>query len=121
MERLKQHLHTLKAQPGHVRERVAYGISGGITALVAVGWFVAMSSSGSFSLATQSVAESVRPPQEVAQGVEASTNTFKTLMGAAGEALGGGGDQTPAIKVVETRASTSLEDDAATEATVIPF
>ncbi len=121
MERLKQHLHTLKSQPSHVRERVAVGVSGGVTALVAVGWFAAMATSGSFSLATNSVAESVRPPQEVAEGVAASGGTFKSLMGAAGEALGGKGTDAPAVSVVETRASTSLESRTSADATVIPF
>jgi hypothetical protein len=121
MEQFKQHLHTLKSQPSHVRERVAVGVSGGITALVAVGWFAAMASSGSFSLATMSVAESVRPPQEVTEGVAASSGTFKSLMGAAGEALGGKGADVPAISVVETRSSTSLETPAGANPTVIPF
>ena len=121
MERLKQHLHTLKRQPSHVRERVAVGVSGGITALVAVGWFTAMATSGSFSMATSSIAESVRTPQEVTDGVAASSGTFKSLMGAAGEALGGKGADAPAISVVETRSSTSLEGGASPDATVIPF
>lgn len=121
MEQLKQHLQTLKSQPSHVRERVAVGVSGGITALVAVGWFTAMATSGSFSLATNSVAESVRPPQEVQQGVTASGDTFRSLMGAAGEALGGKGTDAPAISVVETRSSTSLDTAAGSNPTVIPF
>jgi hypothetical protein len=121
MEQMKHHLNTLKSQPSHVRERVAVGVSGGITALVAVGWFAAMATSGSFSLATKSVAESVRPPQEVTQGVAASSGTFKSLMGAAGEALGGKGANTPAISVVETRSSTSLDAGTRPDATVIPF
>ncbi len=121
MEQFKQHLHTLKSQPSHVRERVAVGVSGGITALVAVGWFAAMASSGSFSLATKSVAESVRPPQEVTEGVAASGGTLKSLMGAAGEAFGGTGSQKPAISVVETRSSSSLDAGVRPDATVIPF
>lgn len=119
MATLTHHVNKLKEKPSHIRERVALGLSGGVTALVAIGWMVAMSSSGAFSLATQSVAETVRPPEEVTKGIADSGSSFKNLMGAAGAAFGGG-EAPPDIAVVDTRASSTLETSNS-NATVIPF
>ena len=119
MASITHHVNKLKEKPSHVRERVAFGISGGVTALVAIGWVVAMSSSGAFSLATDSVAESIRPPEEVKKGIADSGSGFKNLMGAAGAAFGTT-EAPPDISVVDTRASSTLDKSAA-NATVIPF
>jgi hypothetical protein len=88
--------------------------------MVAIGWMMAMSSSGAFSLATSSIAESITPPDEVKEGFAQSGNSFNSLMGAAGQALGT--SKAPAdIQVVDTRASSTLDTPTATSATVIPF
>lgn len=121
MASLTHHVNRLKEQPSHIRERVVLGVSGGITALVAVGWVMAMSSSGAFSLATKSVAESVRPPESVTQSVAQSSNGLSALLGAAGAAFGGDPTAASAITVVETKASSTLEEKAASSATSIPF
>jgi membrane-associated phospholipid phosphatase len=44
-------VHSLRQKPLHVRENIALGVAGGITAIVAVGWFAATAVSGTFSLA----------------------------------------------------------------------
>lgn len=119
MAHITHHINKLKEQPSHVRERIALGVSGGITAFVAVGWMVAMSSSGAFSLATDSVAETVRPPADVAQDLAQSQKGLTSLLGAAGAAFTG--TSSPAeVTVVDARASTTLEA-ANSDATVIPF
>lgn len=116
---LSHHIQKLQEKPLHIRERIAFGTSASITAIVALGWLVGMSASGSFSLATKSIAESVRPPETVSNTlVEGSTN-IKSLLGAAGAALGN--PEVPAaIRIIDTHESSTLPDDQ-TAATVIPF
>lgn len=120
MAQISHHIHKLKQQPSHIRERVAVGISGGVTAIVAIGWMMAMSSSGAFSLATSSVAQGLTPPEDVKSGLAKSSSSFNSLMGAAGQAFGT--SEAPAdINVVDTRASSTLDAATSTNATVIPF
>ncbi|MBP7741352.1 MAG: hypothetical protein KA104_01505 [Candidatus Pacebacteria bacterium] len=114
------HIDRLKEKPSHVRERVALGVSGGVTAIVALGWLTAMSSSGAFSLATKSVAEGVRPPAEVATSINESSSSFKSLLGAAAASLGAS-TSPAAISVVEVRSSSTLDSGSKNEPTVIPF
>lgn len=116
---LSHHIQKLQDKPLHVRERIAFGTSAGITAIVAIGWLVGMSASGSFSLATKSIAESVRPPETVSNTLSEGNANFKSLLGAASTALGNP-DAPAAINVVDARTSTTLPADATT-ATVIPF
>lgn len=96
------------------------GVSGGITALVAVGWIMAMSTSGAFSLATDSIVESVRPPESVTSNVAQTQTGLSALLGAAGEALGNPSSAS-AITVVETRSSSTLDSSTASTTTSIPF
>lgn len=119
MATLTHHIDRLKEKPSHVRERVAFGISGGVTALVAIGWLVAMSSSGAFSIATKSVANSVSPTADVTKSFTQGSSNATELLGAASAAFGG---QTAAseIKVVDT-GSTATAPASASSATVIPF
>ena len=120
MASITHHIDRLKEKPSHVRERVALGVSGGVTTIVALGWLMAMSSSGTLSLATKSVAEGVRPPAEVATSINESSSSFKSMLGAASAALGA--SSSPAtITVVETHTSSTLDGSASTNATVIPF
>lgn len=120
MASLTHHVNKLKEQPSHVRERVVLGVSGGITVFVAVGWMMAMSSSGAFSLATNSIAESVRPPESVTSSVTQTGEGLSSLLGAASAALGNP-SQASAITVVETHTSSTLENQPASSSTSLPF
>ena len=119
MTRTAHHLENLKQKPHHVRERIAFGVSGGVTGLVVLGWLVAMSTSGSFSLATKSVATAVKPPAEVSQSLTQGSSNFSNLMGAAAASLGVPNEEA-SVKVVDTKSSSTLEASN-TSATVIPF
>ncbi len=116
---LSHHIQKLQDKPLHIRERIAFGTSAGITAVVAIGWLVGMSASGSFSLATKSIAESVRPSEEVSNTLSNGSSNFKSLLGAAGAALGNP-NAPAAIQVVDTRESSTLPESTGTP-TVIPF
>lgn len=120
MATIIHHIERLKEKPSHIRERIAFGVSGGITGLVAIGWLVAMSSSGSFSLATKSVANAVTPSAEVTQSVSQSTSNLNSLMGAAAASFGVGGEDAT-VKVVETKTTSTLETADTNSATAIPF
>lgn len=120
MATITHHIERLKEKPSHIRERIAFGISGGITGLVAIGWLVAMSTSGSFSLATKSVANAVTPSSEVTQTVSQGTSNFNSVMGAAAASFGLGGEDAQ-IKVVDTKTTSTLETADTASATVIPF
>jgi hypothetical protein len=119
MATIQHHISRLHEKPSHIRERIAFGVSGGVTALVAVGWLVAMSASGAFSLATKSVANSVTPDSNVQTSITDSTSNFKNMLGAASAALGATTTDS-AISVVD--ASTTTDTPAAASgATSIPF
>ncbi len=116
---LSHHIQKLQEKPLHIRERIAFGTSAGITAIVAIGWLVGMNASGSFSLATKSIAESVRPTDAVSSTLAEGGTNIKSLLGAASAALGD--PNTPAsINVVDTHTSSTLPGEQ-TAATVIPF
>lgn len=120
MASVTHHIDRLKEKPSHIRERVAFGVSGGVTALVALGWLTAMSSSGAFSLATKSVAEGVRPPAAVATSINESSSSFKSLLGAAAASLGASTSPS-SISVVEVSSSSTLDGQSSSGPTVIPF
>lgn len=113
-------VHSLRQKPQHVRENIAIGVSGGITLLVALGWFAASAANGTFSLGSNAVlADSNVPTME--QTVTLSKNNFTELLGAAGAALGA--TSTPAaIVVVDTQVHSTLDQQTVSaDETVIHF
>ncbi len=116
---ISHHIHRLREKPAHVRERIALGVSGGITTLVFAGWLVAMGSSGAFSIATQSVAHSVTPPDDVQKSLSEGARGMNSLLGAASAALSG--STTSAVEVVDVRTTSTLDATTTKDATVIPF
>lgn len=120
MASLQQHLETLRQKPHHVRHQIAYGVAGGVTALVALVWVTTMATSGSFALKSNEGAPDAG--SEVTKALATSKTTFTELMGAAGAAFGATSTD-PAISVVEIQTTstfdTKIEND--TDKTVIPF
>lgn len=122
---LSHHIDTLRAKPEHVRERIAFMTSAGVTGIVAVIWVVTLAATGTFSLAptTGTLASGT---QESAQDAAAGAQTnFSQLVGAAGAALGAT-TSAPALRIVDGDTSSSLEARTAaaennSNATVIPF
>ena len=58
MKTIFEHIDTIKDKPHHVRERVAFGVAGGVTAVVALVWFFAVVQTGTFAIAHSNFAES---------------------------------------------------------------
>lgn len=118
---LTHHIERLKAKPAHVRERIALGVSGGVTTLVALGWLAAMGSSGSFAVAGNSVAAGITPPEEVSRAFSEGQSGLNEALGAAGAALGSPAQGAAAVTVVDVASSSTLDASASSDATVIPF
>lgn len=120
MERLKQHLDTLRAKPEHVRHRIAFGTAFAVTGVVALAWMATMASSGVLALREEAPAA---PPDEIDAALAESTSAFSNLVGAAGAAFGAGSPEA-ALKIIEERTTSTLDDAPPgndTQETVIPF
>jgi hypothetical protein len=106
--RVHEVIHSLRAKPEHIRERIALGVAGGTTLLVALGWFGVMSTTGAFSLkSTNVIAEDAgsKIPTTVAE----TKNGFSQLLGAASVAVGAT-TSAPAITVVDTKSYSTLDE-----------
>lgn len=113
--RVLEVVSTLREKPEHVRQNMALGVAGGITLMVAVGWFGALSASGTFALAPTSSDHTVAP--QLAQ----TKDNFTQLLGAAGAAIGATTSPST-ITIVNTEVHSTLDSDApASDATVIHF
>ena len=120
MARIHEIVHRLRQKPLHVRENIAIGVSGGFTLVVALGWLVATTASGTFTLAPSTFAAADSP--DVHAAVAASKSNFSDLLGAAGAALGATTSAPATITVVETSSRSTLDREAVPEnQTVIHF
>lgn len=120
MERTGVHevVHTLRQKPRHVRENIAVGVAGGVTLVVALGWLVGNSVSGTFVLAPKAVAVDAA---QVAQSAAPAQNNFSQLIGAAGAALGATSSAAH-ITVVDSQTARQVPQDLNdTDQTVIHF
>lgn len=115
---VRDYVEHLKGQPVHVRKRFALGASGAITGVIALAWIVALSSSGSLTLAPSSSATS-----NIAAATRDSGKDLSSLLGAAGAFKDNGFNGSGSITVVDTKASSTLDQPATAsdERTVIPF
>jgi hypothetical protein len=123
LDNLKGHIERLQEKPEHVRHQIAMGVAVGVTALVATGWAVALGTSGALALNNPEPVEG-DGRDSLIESFEEPANAFTNLMGAAGAAFNATSTEA-ALKVIETRTSSTLEGRAQpannTEKTVIPF
>jgi len=110
-----EYIEKLKVKPAQVRQRIAFGAAGGVTALVAVGWIAVTATSGAFALSDDSFAANPDMPTDFNQAFEGTKSSFDSLLGAVGAFQSG---EQGAQIIVETESSTSLDEG---EQTVIPF
>jgi len=117
--RVHEVVKTLREKPEHERQRMALGVSFGITLVVALGWIGALSAN--HTLAINPASENA---QATAQASTAAKTGFSDLLGAAGAAFGGSSSSTaPAdITVVDSKTTTSLDENTVpNDVTVIHF
>mgnify|MGYP000543943540 CR=1 FL=1 len=118
LRRVRDYVENLKAKPTHVRERAALGASAAITAVIAIGWLVALSTSGTLALGPAGTPAS----KQLAKTSQESQKDFSNLLGAAGAFQNNMSAGQGSITVVETNTSSTLEqEDMVGEQTVIPF
>ncbi len=104
-------LTRVREKPHHVRRQIALVLAAGLTALIAIVWFVGNVAMGSYALSSGSFASSGKT--ETAPPASALSD----LLGAAGAALR---DNTPAhIEIVDATAAEGKT--TAAEPTIIPF
>lgn len=107
-------IERLRAKPEHVRRRIALAASAGVTAVVALLWLIAISSSGVLALGSGSSSDSTLT--SAFSGKAGSTaSAFSAAAALFGGASGDG------IEVVGTESSSTLDERPAEERTVIPF
>ena len=115
---LSRHIETLRAKPEHVRERITFFTSAGVTGLVALVWVTTLATTGTFSLAPASDTLATET-----EAVRASQNTFSQLVGAVGAVVGA--TSSPAeLRIIDAGSSSSLDEREVantSNATVIPF
>ncbi|MBA3789416.1 hypothetical protein H0X32_03440 [Patescibacteria group bacterium] len=121
----------LRTKPEHVRRRIAFGTTLGVTGLAALGWFFALVFSGSLSLtpnpsSTQGgtlAADGTVVGGQAQTAVTQTKSGFSQLLGAAG--LGGASAAPTALRIVDAPTSTpiSTENQSPTggDQTIIPF
>ncbi|MDB5195191.1 MAG: hypothetical protein JWO84_375 [Parcubacteria group bacterium] len=119
-QRVHEVVRSLRDKPLHVRENIAIGVSGGITLLVALGWFAASAASGTFSLSPNATLAATNNP-EMQQAVNSSKDGFSQLLGAASASIGA--SSSPAtITVVDTQVHSTLDQQTVpADQTVIHF
>jgi hypothetical protein len=119
-KRVHEVVHTLRQKPLHVRENIAIGVAGGFTLLVALGWFAAAASSGTFSLSSNATLANSNTA-DMQQAVASGKDNFSQLLGAAAASIGA--SSTPAtITVVDTEVHSTLDQPQVdANATVIHF
>lgn len=117
---IRDYVEHLKSKPEHVRQRIALGASAGFTAVVLVGWVVALGASGTLALSSSSSANS---DTGLAQAAQETKSGFSNLLGAASAYQQASQSGTAPLTIVGGRASSTLDQktDANEGKTVIPF
>ena len=109
---IKSYIEELKSKPSHVRRNIAVASSSVVTAMIALLWMVSLTSSGVLALKN--------PGEPILAAGKDSQADFGVLVGAAAafrNSVSGAGELT----VVETSASSTLDEKPEEERTVIPF
>ena len=115
-------IERLRAKPEHVRRRIAIGASGSITALAALIWVTAFTSSNAFALNTPAApADMVASGKEIQGSFGEASNGFSNLLGAVGGSASPSNE--PVLIIVEEKSTSTFEQRQAPveERTVIPF
>lgn len=114
---IRDHVSSIQQKPEHVRRRIAVVTSGSVTGLIALAWVVTLAANGSFSLAPSS-----KPNTDTVALTTESSKSLPQLLGAVGATLTGTATETPALTVVETKTTSTLDrPQQSPSATVIPF
>jgi hypothetical protein len=114
MQRIIHHVNRVKAQPHHIRKKVAFSVAGSLTGLVALVWLSTSLATNSFAIQGSQFADAVGD-----QPVEKVRPDGSQLAGAA--AALSGEDSTPRIQIVNVTSPTAAATTTSDTRTVIPF
>ena len=114
MQRIIHHVNRVKAQPHHIRKKVAFGVAGGVTGLVALVWVSASLATNTFAIQGSQFADSTGE-----QFVEKVGPDGSQLAGAA--AALSGEDNTPRIQIVNVTSTVAPATTTSDTRTMISF
>ncbi|MFA7302180.1 MAG: hypothetical protein WC030_00310 [Candidatus Paceibacterota bacterium] len=115
MKKIADHVEHLKTKPHHVRRKVALGVAGGVTSLVAVLWLGVSLSTNAFAIQGSTFAEST------AQGPAITTVTEGPEQNLAGAAAARQRDASGPARIEIVNIATTSAPVAPREQTTIPF
>jgi hypothetical protein len=117
MEHVRDYVEHLRSKPEHIRRRIALGSSLAIVAVIAVGWMIALGSSGTLALSAPTADDEANAA--LAASAKESANQFTNLLGAASAYQSSTGPGQ--VVIVNGASSSTLEKPAEDTRTVIPF
>jgi hypothetical protein len=120
MKPLSHHVNKVKAQPHHIRKRVAFMAAFATAAVIALIWAGASLATGAFAIKGSNFAESTGA--ETTSGI--ATNGSNTDLTASAAEAGNAGSQPAGIEIVDAPTHSTSSGQAAntgSSATVIPF
>ncbi|MDO8408136.1 MAG: hypothetical protein Q7S95_02780 [bacterium] len=122
MRTISDHIERVKAQPHHVRERVAFGLAGLVAGLIGVIWLGVSLGSGAFAIAGNGFAQATGAAPFTVNGQSVGNDT-SGLAGAAGALSGdAAGANAPAhIDVIQDGTNAAPKGAAPANQTIIPF
>jgi hypothetical protein len=101
IEKLK--LENLKQRPEHVRQRIAFGTSVGVTGLIAIVWITTLAASGKLALTGPDTSE---PAPEL--GFSEAREGFDSLVGAVGQTFDPSAPREPELTVVDGGTTSTI-------------
>ncbi|MDP2593866.1 MAG: hypothetical protein Q8P36_00795 [bacterium] len=123
MRTISDHIEHVKAQPHHVRERVAFGFAGLMAGIIGIIWLGVSLASGSFAIAGNGFAQATGAAPFTVNGQPAPGDT--SGLAGASAALSPGdaaGASAPAyIDVIQDGTSAAPKGAASANQTIIPF
>lgn len=113
---MRDYVEHLRAKPEHVRRAIALSVATGITAVVALGWVIALISSGTLSVAPRPIDSDL--DETFAEGQA----RYNELAGAAA-AFNSDSTGEPSVTIVEEKSASTLDrnQETQTDETVIHF
>lgn len=109
---IRDYVEHLRAKSVHQRQNIAFASAGCITILVALGWLTTLVSSGALAFKDSEADSNFA---SATQGLQSQT---ANLAGAAGAF---DGMLVAEVTIVDTKASSTLDQEDIGEATVLPF
>jgi hypothetical protein len=126
---MRDFIERLRSKPEHVRQRVALGSAAGITGVVTMVWFLALTVSGNLSLAVPSadansnatLAQTATPAPDLSGALAQTQTGFNQLLGAAGVATATTAPAALTVEDVKPAKAPVTEQRNSEGQTVIPF